>query len=107
MPGSGESRVLVSSRCRLVDPECSRTVRLGTLDDVESPGLLARINGCDSDDLRTVLRRFGMITDRCIRPRTVGALCRSHRSARRNCSTISRMRAFSVPNTSVVTGYRG
>ncbi|WP_327745173.1 hypothetical protein OHO28_38975 [Streptomyces europaeiscabiei] len=42
MPGSGESRVLVSSRYWLVDLERSRTIQLGTLDDVESLGLLAR-----------------------------------------------------------------
>lgn len=153
MPGSGDSRILVSSRSHLVDVDWSRTIQLAALDDDESLGLLAGIIGREQTeaapeavrwivhacsgmplalrvaglrlahrtlrrldalarrladpqrildelqfgelavrtaldrayddlathrrngtDLRLVLRRLGMISPRCIRPPTVGAL---------------------------------
>ncbi|MFI0796696.1 BTAD domain-containing putative transcriptional regulator [Micromonospora rubida] len=50
MPGSGDSRVLVSSRCHLVDADWFRTIQLAVLDDDESFGLLAGIIGREQTD---------------------------------------------------------
>ncbi|WSN14909.1 NB-ARC domain-containing protein [Micromonospora sp. NBC_01699] len=50
MPGSGDSRVLVSSRSHLVDVDWSRTIQLAALDDDESLGLLAGIIGREQTD---------------------------------------------------------